>query len=431
METNEKDKETEIKNDEEISTQNENEAQDENATLMPELAISEETEEKIRNLAAIIPKFEENVDNKPILESRETVLKADGAIVIGMYDQASGNATYDQNAVLPDQIDIEARKKEEILNKNKKRKNKTPENNKKKKNKFSKSQNITIIVVIFVIIGLVCFGFYFYKEYTTKGTFKTRVVYVELGTKLPIRIADYVELPDGESINEMAYTLDTSKVEIDKVGTYDFTIKRGSISQTGKIIVQDTTPPTLEIRQVIILEGQTYDASQFVAACSDLSGCNYEFKDVNSSSYISAGTYTLFITVRDAYGNETVKQAPLIIEAQGMRLYYQKYTSNNFEENYKLTEEHELHFTEDEVFEDAIILNGIYSKYYEYYNVSSYEKAKQENIGRLYYSFDDEKMIIMVREPESSVGYNYTRMRDINDYLTEEGFSQANYPYIE
>lgn len=427
METKEKDNETK-ETKEEISTQTDN------SILMPNINIEglkEDKDEKIRNLSAIIPKFDGNNENRSNLESKETVLKADGVVVIGMYDETTGTATYDENAKLPDQIDIETRKKEEIQNKNKKRKNKTDDNKKKGKIKLSKSQNITALVAFIVIIGLLIFYFGYYKKLPGKNSFSTRVVTVELGTRLPIRIADYINVPNGESINEMAYTLDTSKVEIDKVGEYTFTIKKNNISKTGKIIVQDTTPPSIEIRQVVTLEGETYAPQDFVLACSDLSGCNYEFKDAISASYKDAGTYALFITVKDAYGNETIKQVPLIIEAQGMRLYYRRLTSANFEKNYQLIEEHELHFGEEEIFSDAIILNGIYSQYYEYGDSTSYEKAKEENNGRLNYSFDDENLIMIIKEPESSVGYNYTRMRDINDYLLEEGYTQTDLPYIE
>ena len=370
-------------------------------------------------------------ENKPILESKETVLKADGAVVLGMYDETNGTATYNENVTLPAQIDIEARKKEEIINKNKKKKNKTSSNEKKGKNKLSKSQNITALVAFLVIIGLVFFYFGYFRKLPEKKSFSARTVTVELGTRLPIRIADYINLPKGETVNEMAYTLDTSKVEIDKVGEYAFTIKKNNITKTGKIVVVDTTPPSLETRQLVILEGQTYTPEQFVVACSDLSGCNYEFKDATSASYKDHGTYSLFITVKDAYDNETVKQVPLIIEEQGMRLYYRKLTSANIEENYQLIEEHELHFIGEEQFSDAVIQYGIHSKYYEYSNSSSYEKAKEENIGRLNYSFNNETQTMIVKETEHEVGYGYSRMGDINDYLISEGFIQHNAPYIE
>lgn len=423
MESQEKDNELKTKK-EEISTSTEN------ATLMPNVSLEQETDEKIQNLSAIIPQFEDNGENQPVLESRETVLKSDGAVVLGMYNESTGVASYNENATLPAQIDIEARKKEKINNKNKKKKN-SGEDQKKGKNKLSKSQNITALIALLVIVGLLYFYFGYYKKLPTKNSFSARTVTVELGTRLPIRIADYINLPKGETVNEMAYTLDTSKVEIDKVGEYTFTIKKNNITKTGKIIVVDTTPPSLETRQVVILEGEPYTPEQFVVACSDLSGCNYEFKDAISASYKDAGTYTLFITVKDAYNNEIVKQVPLIIEAQGMRLYYRKLTGANIEENYQLIEEHELHFVEEEIFDDAIILNGTHSRYYEYSNSASYQKAKDENIGRLNYSFDDERQTMIIREPESSVGYNYTRMRDINDYLTSEGFNQTSEPYIE
>ena len=99
----------------------------EQITITPTMIDNEEIGKKNqkKDLSAIIPEQNNQTENTDgiVLESKDKELKSDGAVVIA--NIVNDDIVMDEKAVLPAQIDIEARKRNRAnMLKSKKRKNK-------------------------------------------------------------------------------------------------------------------------------------------------------------------------------------------------------------------------------------------------------------------------------------------------------------------
>ena len=387
-------------------------------TIMPSMIDNEEmtASESRRDLSAIIPQYK-NLDNEngDSLESRDSILKSDGAVVLGTFNLE--NSTIINGVQLPDSIDIDERKAEIIRNKKQKKK----ETKKKTKKKTdSKSQNVMSIVSLIVIGGLVLFWFY-YKNVPKDSDFKPLHVYVELGQKLPIRMDQYVKPGIGNTVNEMAYKLDTSSVIIDKIGDYEFSITHNNITKKGVITVEDKTSPDLEIRQVIIQEGDKFDANQFVSYCNDLSGCNYSFEELNTENkYTTPGTHTVYIAAVDAYNNKTVKQASLIILKYGSQKIFVKYENNA---NVNITYKYEMIFG-DANDPNSLLYEGKITNIYTYLTDEAYQYAKKEYLGLINWECDDKTKTITYSAAVDDLFNTYS---NVVEELADRGYRELYY----
>lgn len=92
----------------------------ENNTIMPTMIDeSEEYVEKKQDLSAIIPQFTDDSGEESATElvSKDNMFKSDASITLAVVNE-SGEATMSSGAKLPDQIDMEQRKKEIEASKN-------------------------------------------------------------------------------------------------------------------------------------------------------------------------------------------------------------------------------------------------------------------------------------------------------------------------
>lgn len=393
---------------------------EEKVTITPTMIDeSEEHVEKKRDLSAIIPSFEDLSNDKSSVEliSQEKALKGDGTIIIGLID-SEGEANLTQNAKVPEQIDVEERKKEKQRGVTKKVKKV-----KKKSKAAQKIQNTTALMSLITIIFLAGF-FYWLKNRPTEMDFQPLIINIEIGDSLPIRISSYVKPGVGKDIDdELLYALDLSNVKLEDTGTYEFTVTYKGVKKTGKINIVDTTPPELEIRTVEINEGDQYDASSFVESCKDPSGCNYSFQDSETEKkYTTSGLYTVYVVATDAFQNSVTKRANLIIEAQGELVSYSKSTSYDFNTGYELTEKYNLRFEAYDTY--SLLLNGTHEKIFVYQDEEVYDKAAETYNGEVNYICDDSKRTITFRESVTTVGSNYSRLDEIDPYLKREGFSR-------
>ena len=381
-------------------------------------SIIEENEEKKRDLSAIIPKFAEEDNNANAIEliSKDNELKSDGAVSLGTINSELVT-TVNNEAKLPEQIDIEQRKIDA-------QKRKNQHNKKKKKVSLSaqKLQNRTALGALVVIIALAGFAYYLFNK-PTEDDFQPINFSIELGEKLPLRTSSYVKPGIGTEVNEILYALDLSKVNVSVPGTYEFTVTYNKIKKTGKITIKDTTPPELEVRELIISEGTTYNAASFVERCSDPSGCNYSFQDsATTTKYTSPGSYVVYVVATDAFNNPTTKQASLIIEAKGNLRTYQKSVLYDNSLGYEVSESYNLRFLKNQ--QDSILITGTHVLQHKYQDKSRYDKDKQTYAGEVNYTFDDANMTIIYTQTNLTyVGSNYSRLSDIESYLNREGFS--------
>ena len=390
------------------------------ATIMPTMIDEYEDLQKVRDLSSIIPKQNEVVEikeNDISLISKENDLKSDGAITIANIDE-QGEAIVKANFEYPEQIDYIARKEEFERNKNKKRKKAKVKPNKS----AQKFQNGMSLFLLLLMIGLGIF-FYIYKTSPTEKDFKPLHVKIELGDKLPLRTSSYVEAGRGE-VDELLYVLDTSKVTLEEAGDYEFTVTYKGITKTGIITIKDTTAPLLEIKEVSIVEGGTYNAGSFVESCIDWSGCNYSFQDVNTDKkYTSPGTYKVHVVATDAYQNSVTKQTTLIIEAIGSVKTYVKDSGFLYDAGYSVTEKYELHYDDNGGY--SIILSGKYTQVFTYQDELKYQEARKTYNGEIGYTCNDGDYSITYKKSVNTIGNNYSQKTDIESYLAREGYKEV------
>lgn len=413
-----------IKNDDKNKKNQQNIAPEEKITIMPTMIDeSEEQTVKHRDLSAIIPKYSEEPSNKDAIEliSKDNILKSDGSIALATLND-EGQAILTAQAKIPNPIDIEERKKESQKNKNR---GKSLKKEKKKNNKSAQRFQNNMALISFFLIAFLTGFFYWYKNHPTEEDFVPLTVTIELGESLPIRTSSYVKPGIGKEVDELLYALDLSKVVIEEVGEYEFTVTYKNMSKKGKIIIKDTTPPELEIRNLVITEGKQYDASQFVETCKDPSGCNYSFQDSDTEKkYATTGSYVVYVVATDAYQNTVTKKANLIIEAQGNVKTFVKKTNFEFQTGYETIETYDLHFAEYNTY--SILITGTYEQKFIYQDIEVYQKARQTYNGEVNYTCLDNEMTIVMKKSISTVGSNYSKLGDIEPYLKKEGFNEIS-----
>ena len=392
----------------------------EQSTITPTMIDNEEIGKKNqkKDLSAIIPEQNNQTENTDgiVLESKDKELKSDGAIVIA--NIVNDDIVMDEKAVLPAQIDIEARKRNRAnMLKSKKRKNKVELDDEAKK-----SQNITSIIVLILICFLGGFAYYIYNRKTLKD-FQPLPVTVELGDKLPIRTKNYVKPGVGNTVDELKYVLNTKDVDIDEVGEYNFTVTFNNITKTGTIKIVDTTAPDLTVKRVVITEGTTYGPESFVDECIDLSGCNYSFEDSKTTEkYRTPGTYNVYIVATDPYENKTTKKTQLVIEAQGMVKKLVKTEEYSENKGYSLKTTYDLHFSS--FMDNAILYNGYKIEEYQYRNDEKFNEAKTKYTGEANYTIDTKNKTIKYEPDPVSQINNYSTLDDIVTSLKANGFTE-------
>lgn len=180
---------------------------------------------------------------------------------------------------------------------------------------------ICVILVLIFIIAVLSF-IYFRNTYTLNV--KSKVI-VELGSEVSYDIKDYI---DNKIVDEDDYSLNLKGVSIsddgtfDLVGEYQFKVKFKSITKTGKIIVKDTTPPTVECEDVTVGVDEEVDADTFITVCEDYSRpCNVEVKGDDLEELVKkAGTYSINLIISDQYDNKVEKTATLTVKKNYSRI---------------------------------------------------------------------------------------------------------------
>ena len=206
-------------------------------TIMPTMIDNSMDDREIkRDISAIIPKFEsmENKDGTE-LTSKDAILKADGSVILATIPE-SGEPVITENFILPEPIDIKARKEEQIKAKNHQKKKEKVAPSKAAK----KQQNIMSIAALLIIVGLVAFYFIVVKA-PGEEDFTPLTITIELGDKLPVRTKNYVIPGAGGKVDDLKYIKDISKVVVEEVGEYEFSITYRGITTYGRVIIQDTT----------------------------------------------------------------------------------------------------------------------------------------------------------------------------------------------
>lgn len=141
-------------------------------------------------------------------------------------------------------------------------------------------------------------------------TWLVRQFHQELGEELNVS-----QLVMGVQENEsMIPQSELEKIDTSVPGEYEIKIEYNGKEYTSKIIVQDTTPPELELTNITIYDDEKIeDYTEFIDEVSDASG-----KPTTSLKtqidYTKVGEQEIVIEAVDAYGNKTEKTAILTIQ---------------------------------------------------------------------------------------------------------------------
>ena len=148
---------------------------------------------------------------------------------------------------------------------------------------------------------------------------------VEINSELPEIDVFFQEL---QNVSEDDIDIDYSEVDLSRLGSYDITITVNGEEYESTLNVVDLTAPELETQDYAIDVGQTYAAEDFVDTCSDNSNedCIIEFStsgrdedgnEIDFSSYLAEGTYTVEIIASDSSGNTTTPQSATLTIGEG------------------------------------------------------------------------------------------------------------------
>lgn len=184
---------------------------------------------------------------------------------------------------------------------------------KKEKKKLSKT---TILILVILLIFAIGAGIYFVlnyvKESKPKGSITLRDPLTwELGQDLSSNVEDYATIT-GYDLSTCS--VDTSKVDNKKMGSYDYTITCGAISKSGKMVLQDKKAPNVVVKEVSVVPNASIALDDFIVSCQDFSKCSYVLEDEKTNldeMIMNEGTYHFNIIVSDDYNNQTVVKLTL------------------------------------------------------------------------------------------------------------------------
>ncbi len=164
-------------------------------------------------------------------------------------------------------------------------------NNKKGRTK-SLITKIVFAFGILLLMGLVAFGVYFYlnlgkKKVNEKPKFILSDKEIYIGTKLSDSILDYGNFSD---IDISGCTLDTSKVDTSKVGTYEYSMVCDGSKYTGKITIINKYDFEITANILYKTSDDVLIASEFIEGDNDY---KYTIKDNNiiNNLYTPGGPY--------------------------------------------------------------------------------------------------------------------------------------------
>ena len=393
-------------------------------TIMPTMIDDEEDNDKIekkQDISSIVPTSVKLGEQEGVkLKSQSELLKSDGSVVLGT---VSGEGiAMQENAALPQKIDIEARKKEaKELREGKKKKGKVRDVNKAKQEMKTLNKKT---LIVFLMIALLLGSVYYIIKNPGIHDFQPKMLNIELGDKLPVHAVDYVIPGSGQTVDDLTYIIDTSNVDPEVVGEYQYSVRHNNVVKLGRITIEDTTPPKFEAKDLTITEGVEYDATDFVKDCFDYSGCNYSFEEEGIEKKNTApGDYTMYVIATDIYENKTVKQVNLTIEERGKVKYFIKEDEYDPALGYSLVTKYELHFTD--MLDTAVILNGTKITIKTYQDEEKYQADYKEEYATEGTTVNEEKMIITHTEVANKIGDN-ERFEYVIAFLTNNGYRETN-----
>jgi len=189
-------------------------------------------------------------------------------------------------------------------------------NNGKKSGKFKLSKT-TIILIVVLLIAIIGCGVYLIlsnsKPAKSNVSIVTNDLMWDLGRTLSTKVTDYATIT---GVDSASCTVDTSKVDNTKMGSYEYTVTCGNTSKVGRIILQDKVPPVVTVREVNVVPGSMITIEDFIVSCEDYTACSYELENETPTleeMVEKEGTYHINLLVTDDYNNQATVTLTLVV----------------------------------------------------------------------------------------------------------------------
>ena len=177
-----------------------------------------------------------------------------------------------------------------------------------KTNKKTKSHNKTakiVIIAVVVVLTLAILAIILFNIFSKKVKDQ---VQLELGTQ-ELKIQDF--LTDEKYAENAEFVTDISQIDLNKVATYEITIKLNDKEYTSILDIKDTTAPQVKFQDVDGYTDYQINPEDFIAEKTDAS--NMEVSLGNEVTINGFGEYHPLVIVKDEYGNETSQECLLNI----------------------------------------------------------------------------------------------------------------------
>ncbi len=197
-----------------------------------------------------------------------------------------------------------SKSKKETNNENPENKNQKTKVKKSQTKSHNKTAKIVIIAVIVILI-LAILAIILFNIFSKKVKDH---VQLELGTQ-ELKIQDF--LTDEKYAENAEFVTDISQIDLNKVATYEITIKLNDKEYTSILDVKDTTAPQVKFQDVDGYTDYQINPEDFIAEKTDAS--NMEVSLGNEVTINGFGEYHPLIIVKDEYGNETSQECLLNI----------------------------------------------------------------------------------------------------------------------
>ena len=180
--------------------------------------------------------------------------------------------------------------------------------NQKSKNKKTKSHNKTakiVVIAVVVVLILAILAIVLFNIFSKKVKDQ---VQLELGTQ-ELKIQDF--LTDEKYAENAEFVTDISQIDLNKVATYEITIKLNDKEYKSTLDIKDTTAPQVKFQDVDGYTDYQINPEDFIVEKTDAS--NMEVSLGNEITINGFGEYHPLIIVKDEYGNETSQECLLNI----------------------------------------------------------------------------------------------------------------------
>lgn len=294
-----------------------------------------------------------------------------------------------------------------------------------------------IIILVILLIAIIGAGVYVVLNQTTLSKPKGSIIIndpitMPLGKELSTNVSDYATISGFDST---VCSLDLSKVDIKKMGSYDFTVTCGTTSKSGKIVLQDKEAPVVTTKEVVVSPGATITLEDFIVSCDDDSNCSYELADDSKSLKEMAstvGVYEFDLIVSDDYNNSTTVQLTLNVTNDAPVKYMYCTPAATDVDNMNATLETSYRYginAEDGLSQSQKILNYVFKTSDDYLNAKDEFEADAGEVTFLDADFTITVTIDMTAEGlgnEFNVSPFPTNYDDLKEFHLNQGISCKN-----